>query len=298
MGYTVLSSNVQTIGPKLAAELLSSAGYEKNRGISRKYVKHYAEEMRRGNWHLTGTVDLAHLNGRKLLVNGQHTLSAIVTAGMPIKQRVVHYQCDSANDVDALYAHFDKGRGRKYIDTLRAYDFPKQIDLPPSVTQKLTSAVMEIENGLPTARASKPLMSDLERMDSVLPWVEAYKRLDDAISGCSKDIRNKISARTCLPVALITTKFNSDAGDFWRGVAHLDGLQRNDPRGTLSRFLLTTVASNGRQPAGLEPWDAWRGVAHAWNKYYRGASLGRMSSIKQLRSMYPQIVIEGTPYTG
>lgn len=299
MSASIVSTSVQTIDPRMAQEWLESVNYEKQRPLSRRHVDFYAKEMQRGAWKPTNTIAVAHVNGHMALVNGQHTLAAIAASGVPQKQPVTRYQCDTEKDVAELYAHFDKGKGRNYVDTLRAYDFPKQVELSTYAVQKLTAAVMVIVSEFSTGRGAAPLMSDVDRMDVVVEWVGIYNRLDAVLSGCNSTVRKKIVARACLPVALVTMKHApSVACDFWRGAAHLDGLTKNDPRGTLHRFLISSRHQSGTQAEGWQTDDSWRGVAHAWNKYYRGASLGRMSSIKQLRSMYPQIVIEGTPYTG
>lgn len=82
---TVLNSNVETITPKIAEQMLATAG--PNRVVNAAAVQRHADAMRNGGWALNGESIIFDDTG--CLMDGQHRLSAVVLSGCTVQAMVV-----------------------------------------------------------------------------------------------------------------------------------------------------------------------------------------------------------------
>lgn len=100
-----MKAEVMTITPEKAKELLK--GNLTNRQISKSVVNLYANDMKSGNWKLGGQGISISKTGR--LLDGQHRLSAIIVANVPVAMLV-------CTDVDDTNVNFDTGKKRTITD--------------------------------------------------------------------------------------------------------------------------------------------------------------------------------------
>lgn len=99
------------VTPEQAEEWLArNAGFQ--RKLRESVVDKYARDMTNGEWQLTHQGIAFDADGK--LIDGQHRLAAIVSAGVPVKMLVV---MDSPS---AAYDHLDLGYGRTACDVLKA----------------------------------------------------------------------------------------------------------------------------------------------------------------------------------
>lgn len=98
---------VETITPEMAAEWLTLNMV--NRRIEPKRVEAYAYDMREGAWQLNGEAIRFNTTGK--LIDGQHRLSAIASAGIPVTMVVMR---DVSDDVSI----YDRGRVRSTADAM------------------------------------------------------------------------------------------------------------------------------------------------------------------------------------
>lgn len=97
---------IETITPEIAARLLGTM--MGNRQLRQKAVQRYAREMIAGKWAVNGEAIKIAANGR--LIDGQHRLSAVMMAKVPVKMCVVRGVDDSA------IITLDTGVGRSFYD--------------------------------------------------------------------------------------------------------------------------------------------------------------------------------------
>ena len=74
--------------------------------------------MRLGTFRENTTISFAVLDGRPILVNGQHTLSAVSTFGKSVLLQVELRRVYSDSEVDQLYSTFDIGGLRTTLDAI------------------------------------------------------------------------------------------------------------------------------------------------------------------------------------
>lgn len=80
-----MKTELMTITPEIAKQMLLSNG--SNRRLRAHRVSKYANDMRNGNWHLTGQTITFGSNGQ--LLDGQHRLAAVIEADVPVQFLVV-----------------------------------------------------------------------------------------------------------------------------------------------------------------------------------------------------------------
>jgi hypothetical protein len=83
---TRATATIELVGPKEASEFLKKNS--RNRPLTKSVVTTYAINIEAGNWPFTGTAHII-IGWDGVLLNGQHTCSAIVKAGKPIWTVVV-----------------------------------------------------------------------------------------------------------------------------------------------------------------------------------------------------------------
>lgn len=108
MARSSIKASLVEVTPKLAAQWLRMN--KKNRPLSGPTVDHYASQVHKGSWELTG--DTIKFNGDGDLIDGQHRLRAIIQAGKPIKTLIVRGVPSTAFD------RLDTGRTRNLRDVL------------------------------------------------------------------------------------------------------------------------------------------------------------------------------------
>lgn len=91
-------SRVETITPDIAKQYLKHN--TTNRGISKKVISKYADDMKNGKWELNGSSISFYKNGT--LANGQHRLMAVVQSGATIETLVVYDVDESVHIYDRL----------------------------------------------------------------------------------------------------------------------------------------------------------------------------------------------------
>ena len=87
---------LETITPEIAQKYLE-ANTANFRGVNRKIVDKYSNDMKTGHWETTGDSIVFDTLGR--LKNGQHRLLAIVKSGVPMKNVPVVRNVDASTDM-------------------------------------------------------------------------------------------------------------------------------------------------------------------------------------------------------
>lgn len=97
------TAQIEVVTPEMAAQLLE--GNTRNRHISRARVNAMARKIAAGGWKMTGQTHII-VGSDGVLLNGQHTLSAIVESGCPVTTVV-------ARDIDpSAFDAIDTGMKR------------------------------------------------------------------------------------------------------------------------------------------------------------------------------------------
>lgn len=272
MSVRAINTYTQTVTPALAKAWLEFK-YSKQRGIRGPSVAMLAEAMRRGRF-TTNTMKFALLRDGRYLINGQHTLSAIIQANVSLILPVQDFVVETEEDIAFLYYHEDTNRKRGFTDSVRAVDFEEKHGLTRTQIKQTAAALRWIKGNFGVDRDAM----DSVQQDDLLEWIPLYSwevyAMYRAISPCTSDVRNLVTKQAVLSVALITLRYAPEkAFEFWKQVARDDGLSQYDPRKTLRTYLATKTVRHRQDSLRLQGYAVSRAVALAWNAWSKNKDL-------------------------
>lgn len=100
---------VETVTPERAADILHNQN-TKNRRLRPGVVTQYAQLMKDGDWKLSPEAIVISASGR--LLNGQHRLHAVITAGLPQQFFMIY------GPPDDVFSVLDRGAKRSTADAM------------------------------------------------------------------------------------------------------------------------------------------------------------------------------------
>lgn len=293
---------IRTVTPEMAARWLETMPYEHQRGIRQNWADFLAEEIRRGNFQQNTVIKIACLDGRQILVDGQHRLWAVVNAGVA-QSFVVHTSlADDSDQVAWMYANTDIGLRRTASDLYAALDLPTELGMTKSQIDALSATIGFMLSGMMRQDNS----GVRKHRDTVLAGIRLYApyaRQFFALMEKTILQRNGIRRAATVGVAVLTLRFSVPKArqsnmpspiDFWQGVAADDELRATDPRKFATRHLLTSGMVNGRRAGAkiVTPQYSARMLASCFNAY---VARREISQTPKVLDPSAPIVIYGVP---
>lgn len=290
-----IATHLQLVSPT-QARLLASQGFPGQRPLRPHHVAYLQGLIERGHFRAGTTVSFAVVGGRKYLINGQHTLTALSqTTGGPLWLQLEEIRVDSLAEAGLLYATYDRNLARNWLDLYRSDPSLHALRLPSSRLKYLSAAVNLLADGLQQrtafaqARPYDGLLRDPQiRFALVAAWESEMLLLLAECQG-PPSVRHLLLRASVLSVALITYRYQPEAAQrFWPCIAADSGLVAGDPAHTVLRFLRETPtrAMDGVIYARL--------VASGWNAAFTGRSL---QHLRGRHARYP-LLLAGTPHDG
>ncbi|MBF0115630.1 MAG: hypothetical protein HQM04_11400 [Magnetococcales bacterium] len=290
----LFSSKQVDVTPEMAGDWLQHNVFSRQRSMRPRHRDALVREIQAGRF-LPGTpIHFVRLRNEQLLVNGQHTLSAIEKAGIPVPLLVLISSADTMDEVAEIYSRQDTNLARSVVDSIKARDLHSQIGMSLRQATNVAAAIRFVQGGF---RRSDGKVCQEDVLTEVKTWEEEGNAFFEAIHGGGHDALLLMKAPV-LSVALVTFRHQEvKAEEFWRQVAMNDGLRSNDPRKILHEFIDLTRANRGsfnRGSKAVTPAYVSRAVAVAWNAFFSGSSITRINVVDPDR----EIVLKGTPYKG
>jgi hypothetical protein len=289
-----ISVRQERMTPQAAQAILLHEMYEHQRPLEESVIQNYTLQHHNNNFRPNTLLSFCTLHGRRWLINGQHTLHAIVRAGKPLDVSIEEIAVESLAERAQWYGTYDRNKLRSLKDIYAAHaihetlNFNKHQALCLSACLPLLAAgfaaVTRQQGGLRMYTANAQL-----RMAFMEAWIEEAEQFYAVIKGAPGSLSMNIRRAPVMAVALVTYRFTgTDAEDFWDNVVRDDGLAQGDPRKALHVFLRTS--KTGRYQAHTYS----RYIASAWNADWHN---------RKVKTIQPQpehspILIEGTPHTG
>ena len=243
--------SIVNVAPATAEKWLGKM--PRNRHLSPGHVATYARDMLNGSWDMTGEAIKFDRDGN--LLDGQHRLHAVVSAGVTVKMFVVHGLDTAAQDV------MDTGRKRGAADALTLGGYPNSSNL--AAVAKL--GVLYARGDIKTANQSgQPTVTHAE----ILRFVNENPTLHAACSTVAS-LGRSVPVR---PAALGFVLFILNAIDdeqalgFISDLANMRTSGAGDPKYTLLRRLAAVKQNNERMSAITEAHYMFR----TWNALRQG----------------------------
>lgn len=281
-----------------AGKLLAACRYERQvRDLTaggKKHASVLADIMKRGAWRAKDKLDFALVNGKYVIVNGHHRLTAQAISGVTIEWTVVIHDCSNMEAVADLYYSFDTNlRIRSRQNILSATGIAEEMDLPATALSALYLAIPLIEANFDFSRAVRdPIIERVidRRLERMRGLRKETAEFDAAIEGAPHRLKKRLRQQGPMSVALMAFRHQPDAAaEFWSGIAENDGLRRGDPRHTYLRFLNAEIGV-GKKSGSAE--DSARAAATAWNAFFEGRQ------ITFIKTTSGPLRIAGTPIRG
>ncbi|EGQ62239.1 hypothetical protein GGI1_11733 [Acidithiobacillus sp. GGI-221] len=268
------------VSPDLARKWLSERNtYTKQRPLNPNRVKYLAALMiqdRFREYTEISFVRAMHMGGRVFLVNGQHTLSAIVASGKAADIIAIIRPVDSDRKLGEVFGTFDQPGTIRSARAMLA-NLGHEIGVSQRQSETLAGAAYLLKTGFADADdRNRDVAKQVEFRDSQMrrdlanEWAKEGRLYFEAVSfpgtafnhgkGCILDRRQDVCA-----VGIVTFRHQPDmARDFWSGMARDDGLQRVDPRKKTLEWLRVNSASDNRHQERYEVsgWNAFLRVVH------------------------------------
>lgn len=250
------SIKVTTVTPELAEAWMGKNTH--NRQIRDRVVAAYSRDMANGDWQWNGEAIKFAEDGT--LIDGQHRLSAIVQAGVPVQMLVIF-----GVEMDAQHT-MDTGAKRTIADALRLRGEAHNRILGAGIKScivwdsglrnfgggaRITATATEAIDYL----ASHPELREYARQTS---QVNKYVKLPSSISVLAMKLFYEID--------------HEDAEHFFARLASDEGHYKGQPIHALRRALIAELYSNGQAISRTATWKL-AVIIKAWNKFRLGEDI-------------------------
>lgn len=252
--------DVIEVTPKIAEESLRYN--PNNRRIRQTVVDAYARDMKEGRWHLNGeTIKFDHLGN---LLDGQHRLSAVVQAGVPVQMVVV------VGLVPEVQETVDGGIARTAGDALSLRGIPNHF---------LAAAVARLALIIERGGNFQEKITNSE----IVSFIEQMPRLMDSIRRTDQVRKSMKGARPSLVAYadLVLSEIDADsARDFWDAAATLTASYNGDPAVAMARRFADLYVHR-QQLSDLETLSI---IYRCWNRY-RAGDVTRLVKVVPVKSL-------------
>lgn len=284
------TSVLMTVTPQMAEDWLNHAVYERQRRRAEWHVKRLAIEMEKGRFIAGSQIHFGILANEMKLVNGQHTLAAIVKTRGSISLTVLRTVVGNEKELGQLYSRHDRHRGRTPHDVFLGMGLANELQLEEIEINSFAPALKWVVNGFrrPSVQAN-PEMASLDWLASrMTEWSQVARTYFDSVRDARHGMKAAFRRAPVVAVGLATIKHKKErALEFWQGAVADDGLHKLDPRRALNQFLTSNSSGYG------DPVIYMRNVAGAWNKFYDD---GEMQFLRPGDTGKIGVTIRGTPY--
>lgn len=249
-----IKARIMVITPDLAKQWLEKN--KLNRRLSAVHAKRLSRDITAGRWVFTGLPIVFDSNGD--LVNGQHTLTAVVDAGTPIVSLVV-----SGVEPKALFA-FDDGKRRSFAD-LCVIHGKEHV----ACIQSITRVVLRYERGAIETPGVCFSIGEQEDCLQRNPDIEDAARF----VGSNKSLRAVIQPSVSGFVRWHTNRINPEKSSvFFAGLATGIGLDQGDPI-LLLREGLRNAQTASKKIIGMDSKYVLAITIKAWNGFIKGQKM-------------------------
>ena len=181
-------------------------------------------------------------NGNMLLMNGQHTLSAVIETGQPIAAKVERYQCPKSSDLSLLFRQFDfESKSRSLAEASWVEATTLGLSWSKRTVSLVVSGGVFLGNVQHKDKSAKVLV--------LRDWISEGTFIDRLLTSGGPTAHLKRGA--CVAAIMATYQKDAEAAiTFWTSVVHGEDLKRSMPACVLRNWLMSTTVDTGRGTLG------------------------------------------------
>jgi hypothetical protein len=284
-----MNSALTLVTPDKAQALLTTA-YQGQRPLRPHHVRFLRHLLRTGHWRQGAEIHCARIGRERFLINGQHTLTALVQEQLAAWLTVVEIDVPTLAAIGRLYESFDRNLTRSLDDIYQSDPAMRQYAWTGKQLKAMSGAVAVLATGYAKDALFTDILLTLRdpfvRAELIRDWSGEATQAFGAMQG---QLRRHLLRSGVFSVLLATYRYaRPQAAQFWPAVCQDSGLTEGMPARALVHFLLTTPS----RLLGVPEYA--RHVASAWNAFYEQ---------RVLRTLVPRaganpIRIAGTPHDG
>jgi hypothetical protein len=261
--------------PSAATDYLAKYHYEHQRNLHDWHaVGVLAEAMRQG-WFRDGTViELAICegcetckNGRVVLIDGLHTLTAIVHSGLPQELLVARRWVGSCSDIRMAYATHGRGLARSPSEILKALGLAEQFGMNDNDLDLFYAGIALVIGDFRSvsvhndAAIAKDVLFRAGRMREWLPAAMSFLELTwRGFAEADPLVQRKLRYQSVMAVGLATyMDAPEEAGVFWPAIARDRGKSGSAVKAAV--HYLVGLVNKG------SPLNRVRNLATCWNAF-------------------------------
>lgn len=253
------------VTPEQADEWLKKNHFERQRNRRPRHVAFLASEMAKGTFRKYTQIEFGVFNGHAYLVNGQHTLEALVSYGKPVELVVIRQAVADEEGLARLYNTYDSGLSRTWVDAYAAMNLSNRYDMADQEVNAYGRAAPYISGNFTYHGVRDSLAS--KSKDQRLSIMEAYHPAAKLYLTCLEQAEPPIRRALMLPplLALGTFTISSDperATTFWTLAADDQNLTKTDPPKVATMLAQRVDNKRQRTMIGLA-----QSAIVAWNAY-------------------------------
>lgn len=243
--------SIETVSPDDATKILEHN--DGNRTLSERNMNFLLSEMRRGNWKTTGHTIKISRTGR--LLDGQHTLQALVKYGKPLEL------CVARGLDESIFEVLDTGKNRTAADVLKISGYENAIALSGVVKAILNynSGSLNV-NGGKVGSASNTQVRKFVETNTLIHEIPVY----------AHTITKRFKAIPPAQIGMlywVLSKKNQDKADvFFEKYSSGIDLSEKSPIRILRERLMKDMINKSK----LKNRDKMALFIKAWNHYIQG----------------------------
>lgn len=290
--HKLRSKEFVQIDAKKAGRLLRHIDPKHQRPLSKKHVSKLSYMMASGKFREPAEICIAKIGTERRVVNGMHTIHAIIESNKDLLCCILRYSCDDESDYLRLYHSFDTENKPRSWTNLCATAIASESDrFPENITKTMlrtfrTGVVFYAfisGNKLPEVANCKT------KMETLAAAISFADELDFYVSRCLEAKHRRLVDREGIAAAMFHCyRSNSEkAVIFWRQVVSgfFVNQERNNPVVRLSVFLEKTTVSvagvrrgrGGRAGAFVDSAQIYQVCIQCWNAFLAGSQVYRIT---------------------
>jgi hypothetical protein len=228
--HTDRASFFALVSPKTAKSILEENNYENQRPENKAKKNQLACAMKDGSFQPVSTIVFCVDNEKVILVNGQHTLSAMRETDLEYILPIQIYR----EKPKIIYPKIDRGKTRSLTDAIRTSNIAVTIGMSEAASARIARGVKVILEDYLIKGTSRTYISEDVIIDTVITnYQQAANRFYSIIDHL--EYAHKLVAQ--IPMSLFLTLYtclekedHQKVDDFAFGCASNVGLMEGDPR--------------------------------------------------------------------
>lgn len=253
--------SIEVITPEQANEILSNN--EGNRPLSERNVNFLLSEMRSGNWKTTGHTIKLGKQGR--LLDGQHTLHALVKYGKPLEL------CIARGLEDDIFEVLDTGKMRTAADVLQISGFRNSVPL-----SGIVRAILSYQTGVFASHSTKSKIAASNTQ--VRKFAEMNPSIHEVVvyaQTVSKRFKGLAPAQIGMLYWILSRRNQEKADIFFEKYSTGIDLSEKSPIRILRERLMKDMISKSK----LRTRDKMALFIKAWNHYLQGQYVSSLALV-------------------